>query len=311
MSVFTRPIADFREARDSERLGRMFRRALGRAFIYIGLLVGLMLFAGPLYWMIASGVKAEGDVFQYPPNFIPQEIYLQNYPDAINRFPLINSVKNTLFVVVMIEIGRLLTSSLAAFGFSRVSFPHRDKIFILVLSTMMIPYHVTLIPQYLIFRDLRLLDSLHPLYIPHLFGGGAFFIFLLRQFFLTIPKDYDDAARIDGCGTFGIYWKIIMPQSLPASGCRCDLHLHVDVGGLPRPADLRKLPRETHRCPRLPALAEGWPHTGRLPEDGLESHHGNGLGDNVAADHGVLLCPTLLHSGCRNQWGQGLRDPTD
>ena len=218
MILVTREVDKFRDAYDSGRLGRLMRRALGRGSIYLGLLVGIVLFTGPLYWMIASAVKAEGDVFQYPPNFIPQEIFLNNYPDAISRFPPINSLKNTLFVVVMIEIGRLLTSSLAAFGFSRVSFPHRDKIFILVLSTMMIPYHVTLIPQYLIFRDLRLLDSLHPLYIPHLFGGGAFFIFLLRQFFLTIPKDYDDAARIDGCGTFGIYWKIIMPQSLPALG---------------------------------------------------------------------------------------------
>ena len=168
--------------------------------------------------MIASGMKAEGDVFEYPPNFIPQEIHLENYLEAINQFPLISALRNTMFVIVMTEIGRLLTSSLAAYGFARVRFPHRDKIFILVLSTLMIPYHVTLIPQFLIFRDLGLLDSLHPLYIPNLFGGGAFFIFLLRQFFMTIPQDYDDAARIDGCGTFGIYWKIIMPQSLPALG---------------------------------------------------------------------------------------------
>ncbi len=201
-----------------ERSLLLANRVVGRALIYLGLIIGIALFTGPLYWMIASGMKAEGDVFEYPPNFIPQEIHLENYPEAINQFPLISALRNTMFVIVMTEIGRLLTSSLAAYGFARVRFPHRDKIFILVLSTLMIPYHVTLIPQFLIFRDLGLLDSLHPLYIPNLFGGGAFFIFLLRQFFMTIPQDYDDAARIDGCGTFGIYWKIIMPQSLPALG---------------------------------------------------------------------------------------------
>ena len=211
-------IARLRSVVLSETAQIQANRLIGRALIYLGLIIGIALFTGPLYWMIASGMKAEGDVFEYPPNFIPREIHLENYPEAINQFPLFSAVRNTMFVIVMTEIGRLLTSSLAAFGFARVRFPHRDKIFILVLSTLMIPYHVTLIPQFLIFRDLGLLDSLHPLYIPNLFGGGAFFIFLLRQFFMTIPQDYDDAARIDGCGTFGIYWRIIMPQSLPALG---------------------------------------------------------------------------------------------
>ena len=202
----------------SERLGRLARQAVGRAFIYLGLLIGIAIFTGPLYWMVASGLKPEGDVFEYPPNFFPSTIHWYNYPEALDTFPFVRSLTNSAIIIIGVELGRLITSSLAAFGFSRVSFPHRDKIFVLVLSTLMIPYHVTLIPQFLIFRDLGWLDSVYPLIVPNLFGGGAFFIFLLRQFFLTIPKDYDDAARIDGCGTFGIFWRIIMPQSLPALG---------------------------------------------------------------------------------------------
>jgi multiple sugar transport system permease protein len=131
---------------------------------------------------------------------------------------LLNTVKNSAFIIISIEIGRLLTASIAAFVFARIRFPFRDKLFLLVLSTMMIPYHVTLVPQYLIFRDLGILDTPYPLILPNLFGGGAFFVFLLRQFFLTIPQDYDDAARIDGCGNFGIYWRIILPISYPALG---------------------------------------------------------------------------------------------
>jgi ABC-type glycerol-3-phosphate transport system permease component len=105
-----------------------------------------------------------------------------------------------------------------AYGFARVRFPGRTALFILVLSTMMIPSHVTLIPQYLLFRELEWLDSFKPLIVPSFFGGGAFYIFLLRQFFLTIPLDYDDAARIDGCGTFSVFWRIILPLSKPALG---------------------------------------------------------------------------------------------
>ena len=194
------------------------RRIAGRAFLYWALIAGLVLFAAPLFWLISTSLKPEGDVFEYPPNFLPSVVQWHNFPEAISRFPLLNSAKNSAFIIVTVELGRLVTASIAAFVFARIRFPFRDKLFLLVLSTMMIPYHVTLVPQYLIFRDLGILDTPYPLILPNLFGGGAFFIFLLRQFFLTIPQDYDDAARIDGCGNFGIYWRIILPISYPALG---------------------------------------------------------------------------------------------
>ena len=201
-----------------QKTGRMVERITGRISLYVVLVVGLVLFTAPLYWLISSSLKPEGDVFEYPPNFIPSQILWENYPHALSQFPAIRALKNTFIIIFTVELGRLLTASMAAFVFARLRFPFRDKLFLLVLSTMMIPYHVTLVPQYLIFKDLGMIDSLYPLILPNLFGGGAFFIFLLRQFFLTIPNDYDDAARIDGCGNFGIYWRIILPISLPAMG---------------------------------------------------------------------------------------------
>ena len=202
----------------SDRTRRLVQRVTGRISLYVVLVVGLALFTAPLYWLISSSLKPEGDVFEYPPNFLPSQVLWENYPHALSQFPAIRALRNTSIIIVTVEFGRLLTASMAAFVFARLHFPFRDKLFLVVLSTMMIPYHVTLVPQYLIFRDLGMIDSLYPLILPNLFGGGAFFIFLLRQFFLTIPKDYDDAARIDGCGNFGIYWRIILPISLPAMG---------------------------------------------------------------------------------------------
>ena len=147
------------------------------------------------------------------------EVLVPDTLDLQERAALaINGLGNTMTIAVAVMVGRLLSASLAAYGFSRVRFPLREVLFLLVLSTLMIPYHVTLIPQYLIFRNLGWLDTLKPLYVPAFFGGGAFYIFLLRQFFLTIPKEYDDAARIDGCGILGVFWRIILPMSLPALG---------------------------------------------------------------------------------------------
>ena len=123
-----------------------------------------------------------------------------------------------MVIEVGVLAGRLLSATLVAYGFARLRFPFRGPIFVLVLCTMMIPYHVTLIPQYAFFRQLGWLNTPFPLIVPAWFGGGDFYIFLLRQFFLTIHRETDDAARIDGCGYFGIYWHVIVPMSLPALG---------------------------------------------------------------------------------------------
>ena len=177
------------------------------------------MFVAPLLWMAGSSLKPEGEVWTYPPTFLPKGWNFQwgNYPYAMENFPFVRSLANTLLVVVGVMVGRLLSASLVAYGFARVRFPFRNALFVVLLSTMMIPYHITLIPQYLIFRDLGWIDSFKPLVVPSFFGD-AFYIFLLRQFFMSIPRDYDDAARIDGCGTFAIFWRILLPLLTPALG---------------------------------------------------------------------------------------------
>jgi len=194
------------------------RQLVGQILVYILLVaVGFML-AVPFLWLVSSSFKTEADAFRIPPSFIPRPVEWGNYATGLTDFPFVRSTVNTLISVVWVMVGTVLSASLVAYGFARVRFPGRTALFILVLSTMMIPTHVTLIPQYLLFRELRWLDSFKPLIVPHFFGGGAFYIFLLRQFFLTIPLDYDDAARIDGCGTFGVFLRIILPLSKPALG---------------------------------------------------------------------------------------------
>ncbi|MCY4082566.1 MAG: carbohydrate ABC transporter permease [Caldilineaceae bacterium] len=194
------------------------RQVVGQVLVYILLIAIGFALAVPFLWLVSSSFKTETDAFRIPPSFIPRPIEWGNYATGLTDFPFVRSTVNTLIIVVWVMVGTVLSASLVAYGFARVRFPGRTALFILVLSTMMIPTHVTLIPQYLLFRELRWLDSFKPLIVPHFFGGGAFYIFLLRQFFLTIPLDYDDAARIDGCGTFGVFLRIILPLSKPALG---------------------------------------------------------------------------------------------
>ena len=194
------------------------RRIIGRASLYLVLVVGTVVFTLPTVWMIATSFKHPAQASNMPPEFIPNPFQLDGYVISIRQFPVVQALRNTMVIEVGVLAGRLLSATLVAYGFARLRFPLRGPIFVLVLSTMMIPYHVTLIPQYLFFRELGWLNTSFPLIVPAWFGGGAFYIFLLRQFFLTIHRETDDAARIDGCGYFGIYWHVIVPMSFPALG---------------------------------------------------------------------------------------------
>jgi ABC-type glycerol-3-phosphate transport system permease component len=189
-----------------------------RVLLYTALAVGTFIFIWPLLWLIASSVKPTHEVYRFPPNLIPSEIQWSHYPDALENFNFARGFGNTMTVVVGVLFGRLLSCTMVAFAFARIRVPFRDGIFMVVLATMMLPYHVTLIPQFLLFRDLGWLDSFLPLIVPSFFATSAYIIFLLRQFFMAIPTEYDEAAEIDGCGYFGIYWRIILPQAMPALG---------------------------------------------------------------------------------------------
>ncbi len=170
----------------------------------------------PFFWMISSSLKSDAEIFVFPPKWIPSEIMWKNYPEALRSFPFLTALKNTLIITIGVLIGQLLAASMTAFAFARLRFRLREPLFMLVLATMMIPYQVTLIPTYLLFKTLGWIDTLLPLIVPAYFGGGAFFIFLLRQFFMTIPLELDDAAKIDGCSFWRIYWSIILPLAKPA-----------------------------------------------------------------------------------------------
>jgi ABC-type glycerol-3-phosphate transport system permease component len=188
--------------------------------IQLALLSGSAIFLIPFVWMVSTSLKATAALSQFPPQFIPHPAVWRNYPDALAFLPPemhggLVPLQNTLIIAVMSVIGTVLSSSLVAFGFARMRFPGRDWLFGLLLATMMLPDAVTMMPRFLIFRQLHWVDTLLPLWVPSFFAS-AFNVFLLRQFFLGIPQEMEDAARIDGCGPLGIYWRIMMPLIKPA-----------------------------------------------------------------------------------------------
>ena len=194
------------------------RRILVRALLYAALAVGTYVFIWPLLWLVTSSVKASHEIYSFPPSLIPEVWHWEYIPDAMSKFSFMRSFLVTMTIVVGVTIGRLLSCSLTAFAFARIRVPGRDALFIVVLATMMLPYHVTLIPQYLLFKELGWLNTVNPLIVPSFFGTTAYLVFLLRQFFMTIPFDYDEAAQIDGCSLFGIFFRIVLPLSMPALG---------------------------------------------------------------------------------------------
>ena len=172
----------------------------------------------PFFWMLSTSLKTPAQVVQFPPIWIPNPVAWQNYLEVFKVVPFAKFALNTLTITTFAIFGVVLTGSMVAFSFSRLHWPGRDIIFFLIISEMFLPGPVTLIPKFIIFKNLGWVDTFLPLIIPYYLGGGAFSIFLLRQFFLTISPEIDDAARIDGCSTFGIYWRIILPLAKPAIG---------------------------------------------------------------------------------------------
>ena len=198
------------------RQRRSMHRAAMHALYYLLLAgIGLLLMV-PFLWMITSSVKAEHEIFSIPTTWIPERIRWENYKHALDNFPFFRSLRNTAIITCAVILGRLASTSLAAYAFARMRFRLRTPLFLLVLATMMVPYHVTLIPTYVLFSELGWVNTFLPLIVPNWLGLGAFYIFLLRQFFLTIPAEMNDAARIDGCSHFGIFTRVVLPLSVPA-----------------------------------------------------------------------------------------------
>lgn len=198
--------------------GHTGRRAsrTGRILTYIILVLVAMMMLFPFLWLISSSLKSQLEIFNYPPNWIPNPPQFQNYVDAMTFRPFGLYLRNSLAIATLNVIAVVTTSSLCAYGFARIRFWGRNFWFGIVIATLLLPNIVTLVPHFIIFTRLGWVDSILPLTVPLFFGGGAFNIFLLRQFFRTIPEELADAARIDGCSEFGIYWRIMLPLSRPA-----------------------------------------------------------------------------------------------
>jgi len=201
----------------SQRNARL-RRNLVRVAGHTLLLAGSIVMLIPMAWMISTSLKKSGQEWIFPPIWIPDPLWWRNYPEAMRALPVpfYVYVLNTLAITISATLGTVLTSSLAAYAFARLRFPARHFMFMLVISTMMLPGAVTLIPRFLIFRYLGWLDTFLPLIVPYWLGGTAFSIFLLRQFFMDIPRELDEAARIDGASSLQIFWQVIVPLSGPA-----------------------------------------------------------------------------------------------
>lgn len=190
---------------------------LGRLVLYAVVTAGAVTYAMPFVWMLSTAVKPGYQVYAMPPVWIPETIEWSNFWVPWTNLPFADFYVNTIIVTFLSVTGTLLSSSIVAFAFARMRFRGRDKLFLLVLSTMMLPNQVTLVPLYLLFTKLGWINSLLPLIVPTWFGS-AFHIFLLRQYMMSIPLELDDAARMDGASWIDIYWRIVVPLSRPAIG---------------------------------------------------------------------------------------------
>ena len=197
----------------SERLQSQNRiRATDRVFTYALMVALSVVFLAPFAWMVLTSLKPSDQVVAGSPFKLPETLEWRNYSDVMRQAPFHVYFKNTAILVALSILGTTLSSSLCGYGFARLRFPGRDKLFILVLSTMMLPPVVTLIPSFVIFRYLGWVNTFKPLVLPFFFGS-PFFIFLFRQFFRTIPRDLEDAAKIDGATAFETFWRIMLPLS--------------------------------------------------------------------------------------------------
>jgi len=194
------------------------QRTLINYITYLLLALGAAVVLVPFWWMVKTSLTAQARLFEFPPQLFPDPVVWRNYIDAWNALPVsfTRFTANTIFITVLAMAAEIFTCSLVAYGFARFQFPGRNFLFILMLSTMMLPGVVTLVPTFILWRELKLIDTYDPMTLGAWFAWGPSYIFLLRQFFLTLPKEIEEAARIDGANTFQIYWHIMLPLVKPA-----------------------------------------------------------------------------------------------
>jgi len=186
------------------------------AITYVLIAIGAAAVLVPFLWMVSTSLKGEDRLFIYPPEWIPNPIRWVNYREAWQALPFDRFLLNTMFMTVLAMLAEIFTASMVAYGFARFRFPWRNTLFILLLSTMMLPGILTLIPKFVMWRELDRIDTFTPMTVGAWFAWGPSYIFLLRQFFLGVPREIEEAAILDGANTFQIYWQIMLPLVKPA-----------------------------------------------------------------------------------------------
>ena len=187
-----------------------------RISTHLILIVGAIVMLIPLLWVLSTSLKTMQQTGEYPPRLIPDPIMWKNYIDIFKAVPVWLHLRNSLIIVSAYVFGAIITCSLVAYGFARFEFPGKNALFLLLLSTLMMPYIVRLIPLFMIYNKIGWINTFLPMIVPQMLGRNAFFIFMLTQFFRSVPQDLIDAARVDGCSFLGIWWKIMLPLSKPA-----------------------------------------------------------------------------------------------
>lgn len=190
-------------------------KGFGRAGVYLLLALFSLIFAAPFFWLVTSALKAPEQMMAYPIQWLPSPPVWSNFVEGWQFRPFSVYLANTLYVAVLSTIGSIISSSLVAYGLTRIDWPGRRWLFVVLVGTMMLPGQVVMVPLFTMFVQLGWIDTFRPLWVPTFFAG-AFYVYLLRGFFLSIPRDLSEAATIDGAGEWAIYWKVIMPLARPA-----------------------------------------------------------------------------------------------
>lgn len=191
---------------------RTARRLAGAALLALFALV----FLSPLLWAVSASLKPLARVYEYPPSFWVSDPQWGNYGAALAKLPFLRFMLNSAVIAIAATAGQVLAASMVGYAFARLRWRGRDMWFVVLLATMMLPSQMLMIPQYLLFKELGWYDTWKPLIVPHWLGGGAFSIFLFRQFFRTVPRELEEAARLDGASEWQVYWRIFMPNAKPA-----------------------------------------------------------------------------------------------
>jgi ABC-type glycerol-3-phosphate transport system permease component len=241
--------------------------SVSHVILVMVLVVLALIFEFPIFWTLSTSLKSPPDILNFPPLLLPRVPQWQNYVRVFTKEPFALWIFNTLLVVVLATIGAVISSSLVAYSFARFRYRGRDVIFLITLATLMLPAQVTLIPQFIIWSKLGFNNTLFPLWVPQWFGG-AFNIFLLRQFILSLPRELDEAALIDGASRFHIYRTIVLPLCVPALATVVIIEFLNDWGDYLTP--LIYLTSQTQYTLSLGlSLFLNYPETGGLPQQHL------------------------------------------